>query len=113
MYKTRNDLAVETRATAIRLLGERLSDSIDLMHQANKRTMLVCDEVRKSWLSETSPRAPPGTRSSPWREAKRVVHGGDVRGQIDRIRKEQNADGRVGQPRRIVNPDIARQPGAR
>jgi len=36
MYKTKNDLAVEARATAIRLLGERLSDSIDLMHQAKQ-----------------------------------------------------------------------------
>jgi DNA-binding ferritin-like protein len=36
MYKTKNDLAVETRATAIRLLGERLSGSIDLMHQAKQ-----------------------------------------------------------------------------
>lgn len=36
MYKTENDLAVETRATAIRLLGERLSDRIDLMHQAKQ-----------------------------------------------------------------------------
>ena len=36
MYKTKNDLAVEMRATAIRLLGERLSDSIDLIHQAKQ-----------------------------------------------------------------------------
>jgi hypothetical protein len=70
-------------------------------------------ESRNQFSAVWNNRAPPATRSSPWREAERIGHGGDVRGQIDHIRKEQNADGRVGQPRRIVNPDIARQPGPR
>jgi starvation-inducible DNA-binding protein len=36
MYRTKNDLPAETRANAIDLLTARLSDSVDLMHQAKQ-----------------------------------------------------------------------------
>jgi len=42
----------------------------------------------------------------------RVGHGGDVGGQIDHIGKKENADGRVREPRRVMKPYVAREPGS-